>query len=344
MITRFELKNFRKLENLELDFNQKLTILTGRNAVGKTSVLEAIYLISTLKSERVNKLEYLIKYDAPFSKVKLVDDDITYEVVLSAKSRKCFINGKEIDKAKEFVGKFQSVYFSPDDTLLITGSPVVRRHFMDLEISMLNKKYLETLVNARFYLKQRNEAIKSEADSTLLNLLTSEFSKESIKISKSRIKFIELLNQKLKEIHPLISNGENIELVYIASYDLNKPCESITNNLSKDKIFKTTTKGFHRDDFKVYLNSKEAINYASMGQLKNIALSIKLALVEVYEEYLGKSPLLLLDDVFSELDKVRQANLISFVNKRNQTIMTTNYLDVIPNELVSNAKVIEFKE
>lgn len=344
MLTRCELKNFRKIEKLELDLNHKLTILTGSNAVGKTSVLEAIYLISTLKSERVNKLEYLIKYEAPFSKVKLVDDDTTYEVVLSEKSKKCFINSKEINKARDFVGRFSSVYFSPDDTNLITGTPALRRHFLDLEISMLNKKYLEALVNARFYLKQRNEAIKSEADSTLLNLLTSDFSKESLKITKSRIKFLELLNQKLKNIHPLISNGEDIELVYVESYDLSKPLESITNNLSKDKMFKTTTKGFHRDDFKIYLNHKEAVNYASMGQLKNIALSIKLALVEVYETYLGKSPLLLLDDVFSDLDKSRQANLISFVNKRNQTIITTNYLDVIPNELVNNASVIEFKE
>lgn len=344
MLTRCELKNFRKIEKLELDLNHKLTILTGSNAVGKTSVLEAIYLISTLKSERVNKLEYLIKYDAAFSKVKLVDDDTSYEVVLSEKSKKCFINGKEINKSRDFVGRFSSVYFSPDDTNLITGTPALRRHFLDLEISMLNKKYLETLVNARFYLKQRNEAIKSEADSILLNLLTSDFSKESLKITKSRIKFLELLNQKLKNIHPLISNGEDIELVYVESYDLSKPLESITSNLSKDKIFKTTTKGFHRDDFKIYLNHKEAVNYASMGQLKNIALSIKLALVEVYESYLGKSPLLLLDDVFSELDKSRQANLISFVNERNQTIMTTNYLDAIPNELVNNACVIEFKE
>ncbi len=344
MVTRFEIKNFRKLENLSLDLNQKLTILIGGNAIGKTSVLEAIYLISTLKSERTKKLEYLIKHNEPFSKVKLVSDDTTYEVVLSGNSKKYFIDNKEIDKASNFVGRFSSIYFSPDDTSIVTGSPTNRRHFLDLEISMLNKKYLETLVNARFYLKQRNEALKSKADDTIIKLLTSDFSKESIKITKSRIKFIELLNEKLSKIHPLISNGEDIKLVYIPSYDLDKPNESISNNLSKDRLFKTTTKGFHRDDFKIYLNWCEAVNFASMGQIKNIALSIKLALVEVYESYLGKSPLLLLDDVFSELDKSRQANLISFVNKRNQTIITTNYLDVIPKELVDGACIIEFKE
>ncbi len=344
MVKKLSLTNFRRFENLNLDFDNHLTIFTGGNALGKTSVLEAIYLVSSLKSERCNKLEYLIKFEAPYAKVKLLSEDLNYEVVLSNKSKKYFINNKEIVKASDFVGKLNCIYFSPNDLKLITGSPEGRRRFLNLEISLLNKKYLDSLNKAKYFLKQRNEALKSEAKDSILNLLTDSFVSSSAVISKSRIKFIELLNSKLETIHSQIVSNEKIKLKYITSYDINNPLDDLNNNLNKDKLYKTTTKGYHRDDFKIYLNSMEAINFASEGQIRNIALSIKLALVEVYKDYLGKSPLLLLDDVFSELDKTRQANIIDFVLKSDQTLITTNSLDSIPKELLKNANVIEFKE
>ncbi len=343
MVKKLSLTNFRRFENLNLDFDNHLTIFTGGNALGKTSVLEAIYLVSSLKSERCNKLEYLIKFEAPYAKVRLLSEDLNYEVVLSNKSKKYFINNKEIVKASDFVGKLNCIYFSPNDLKLVTGSPEGRRRFLNLEISLLNKKYLDSLNKAKYFLKQRNEALKSEAKDSILNLLTDSFVSSSSVISKSRIKFIELLNSKLETIHSQIASNEKIKLKYIPSYDINNPLDDL-NNLNKDKLYKTTTKGYHRDDFKIYLNSMEAINFASEGQIRNIALSIKLALVEVYKDYLGKSPLLLLDDVFSELDKTRQANIIDFVLKSDQTLITTNSLDSIPKELLKNANVIEFKE
>lgn len=344
MVKKLSLTNFRRFENLNLDFDNHLTIFTGGNALGKTSVLEAIYLVSSLKSERCNKLEYLIKFEAPYAKVKLLSEDLNYEVVLSNKSKKYFINNKEIVKASDFVGKLNCIYFSPNDLKLVTGSPEARRRFLNLEISLLNKKYLDSLNKAKYFLKQRNEALKSEAKDSILNLLTDSFVSSSSVISKSRIKFIELLNSKLETIHSQIASNEKIKLKYIPSYDINNPLDDLNNNLNKDKLYKTTTKGYHRDDFKIYLNSMEAINFASEGQIRNIALSIKLALVEVYKDYLSKSPLLLLDDVFSELDKTRQANIIDFVLKSDQTLITTNSLDSIPKELLKNANVIEFKE
>ncbi len=344
MVKKLSLTNFRRFENLKLDFDNHLTIFTGGNALGKTSVLEAIYLVSSLKSERCNKLEYLIKFEAPYAKVRLLSEDLNYEVVLSNKSKKYFINNKEIVKASDFVGKLNCIYFSPNDLKLVTGSPEGRRRFLNLEISLLNKKYLDSLNKAKYFLKQRNEALKSEAKDSILNLLTDSFVSSSSVISKSRIKFIELLNSKLETIHSQIASNEKIKLKYIPSYDINNPLDDLNNNLNKDKLYKTTTKGYHRDDFKIYLNSMEAINFASEGQIRNIALSIKLALVEVYKDYLGKSPLLLLDDVFSELDKTRQANIIDFVLKSDQTLITTNSLDSIPKELLKNANVIEFKE
>lgn len=344
MVKKLSLTNFRRFENLNLDFDNHLTIFTGGNALGKTSILEAIYLVSSLKSERCNKLEYLIKFEAPYAKVRLLSESLNYEVVLSNKSKKYFINNKEIVKASDFVGKLNCIYFSPNDLKLITGSPEGRRRFLNLEISLLNKKYLECLNKAKYFLKQRNEALKSEAKDSILKVLTDSFVSSSAIISKSRIKFIELLNLKLETIHKRIALNEEIKLKYIPSYDINNPLDDLNNNLNKDKLYKTTTKGYHRDDFKIYLNSKEAINFASEGQIRNIALSIKLALVEVYKDYLGKSPLLLLDDVFSELDKTRQANIIDFVLKSDQTLITTNSLDSIPKELLKNANVIEFKE
>lgn len=344
MISKLSLTNFRKFDLINLDLNSNLIIFEGSNAIGKTSILESIYLVSTLKSERVNQLNYLIKENKPFSKVVLEDSDNTYQIVLSNESKKCFINNVEIKRSRDFIGNLYSIYFSPQDLNLITGSPNNRRHFLDLELSILNKKYLDTLSNAKYYLKQRNDALKSNADKSIINLLTDSLISEEIKISKSRIKFLNLLNEKLNNIHSTISNGERLELKYVVSYDLENTKDFYNANYEKDKLLKTTTKGFHRDDFKIYLNNLEAQNFASQGQIRNIALSIKLALVELYESYLGKSPLLLLDDVFSELDNKRQENLIRFLLNRDQTFITTTSLESIPKVLLENAKIIKLEE
>ena len=343
MIKRIALSNFRCFNNLNLNLENNLNILVGKNALGKTSVLEAIYLISTLKSIKTNNIDELIKENYPFSKI-ILEADSNYQIVLSKGHKSLFINNTAVKKASMFVGNLHTVLFSPNDLLLVSGSPRIRRQFLDRELSMLNKKYLDCLVNAKYFLRQRNEALKKTKDYNMIKFLTSSLVEQELLIIKSRIKFINLLNEKIKEVHKHISGNEDVYLKYVSSIDLDNPLKCYENNLNKDYVMHTTTLGFHRDDIQIYLNDHLANGYCSEGQIRNIAISIKIALIMVYESYLHKTPILLLDDVFSELDKNRKSNLIRFLKDKPQTFITTTSLEEIPDELVKNASIIQLEK
>lgn len=343
MIKRIALSNFRCFNNLNLNLENNLNILVGKNALGKTSVLEAIYLISTLKSIKTNNIDELIKENSPFSKI-ILEADSNYQIVLSKGHKSLFINNTPVKKASMFVGNLHTVLFSPNDLFLVLGSPRIRRQFLDRELSMLNKKYLDCLVNAKYFLRQRNEALKKTKDYDMIKFLTSSLVEQELLIIKSRIKFINLLNEKIKEVHKHISENEDVYLKYVSSIDLDNPLKCYENNLNKDYVMHTTTLGFHRDDIQIYLNDHLANGYCSEGQIRNIAISIKIALIMVYESYLHKTPILLLDDVFSELDKNRKSNLIRFLKDKPQTFITTTSLEEIPDELVKNASIIQLEK
>ncbi|MCR5787400.1 MAG: DNA replication and repair protein RecF [Acholeplasmatales bacterium] len=344
MIKRIALNNFRCFDSINLSTTEDLSILVGRNALGKTSVLEAIYLISTLKSIKSSSLDDLIKENAPFAKVLIETDKDMYQVVLTKGHKSLSINNNPIKKSSEFIANLHTVLFSPSDLDLITGSPRIRRNFLDRELSMLNKKYLDCAVNAKFFLKQRNEALKKTSDKNMIKLLTNSFVEQELLLIKSRIKFINLLNEKIKEVHSQIAKNENVYLKYVSTIDINNPLASYEKVINKDIILHTTTLGYHRDDIEIYLNDHLANGYCSEGQIRNIAISIKIALVMVYESYLHESPILLLDDVFSELDKSRKSNLIRFLKERPQTFITTTSLEEIPEELVKNASIIQLEK
>jgi len=344
MISKISLTNFRRFKKLDLNFSSNLVILIGSNALGKTSVLESIFLVSTLKSPRTSSTFYLIKENEPFSKINLETEKSKYEIILNETRHKASIDDIEIKRSRDFVGNLHTVFFSPSDLNLITGTPSKRRQFLDMELSLLNKKYLDCLSKSKYFLHERNEALKKGEKDSIINFLTDELIYNEKLLVKSRIKFINLLNEKLKEIHSNISSGETLRLEYKSSFPLDNTKEFYLDNLNKDRILKTTNFGFQRDDFKVFLQDKEALNFASEGQIRNIAISIKIALVEIYESYLKESPILLLDDVFSELDKERQRNLINFLNSRPQTFITTTSLDEIPDELLDKAQIIKLEK
>ena len=344
MIKNITLDNFRRFNKLDLKIDSNLIILIGSNAVGKTSVLEAIYLASTLKSPRARETNYLIKENEPFSKVKIETDNKKFQIILSENKKRVSIDNIEIKRARDFVGNLHTVFFSPDDLSLVTSSPAKRRQFLDLELSLLSKKYLDCLSKSKYFLHERNEALKKGASDSIINFLTDSFIEYETLLIKSRIKFINLMNEKLNDIHFEISQGEKLELKYESSIPLENTKEFYMKCLNKDKLLGNSSYGFHRDDFKIYLNNHEAINYSSEGQIRNIAISIKIALVMIYESYLNESPILLLDDVFSELDKSRQTNLIKFLNSRPQTFITTTSLDEIPKELLDKALILKLEK
>ena len=342
MIKNIHLKNFRIFDELNLDTNNSLVILSGKNATGKTSILEAIYLCSTSKSHRTNDIESIISHNKDFSLCEIESFD-KYKLVISKKGKSSFINKKEIKKISDFIGNLQVVMFSPSDLALIQGSKAVKRHFLDMEISLLDKSYLKASIAYKKLLKERNELLKANnVDLVYLDVLTKSLINELEIIYNKRLDFIKHLNIFLESISSNM-NIEKIKLVYNPTYD---PIDIYKSFKSKEKLDiynKVTNIGAHRDDVTILINELDASIYASEGQARTICIVIKLALKEYIEKYLNKEPILLLDDVFAALDKRRIESLTKYVLKNKQTFITTTSILEIPDELLKNASVLRIE-
>lgn len=340
MIKSIELENFRKFETLSINTESKIVILTGPNAIGKTSVLESIYLISTSKSHRTNDIEDVIEENKNYSIIK-INSDKRFKLVLSNEGRKSFINDKEYSKLSEFIGNLNVLMFSPSDIELITGQKGTRRRFLDIEISLLDKMYLKEITAYRKLLKERNEILKvyKEENKLMLDVITGQLIEMIDLISNKRIKFIEQINSILKNVSKKLE-CENINLNYLPTYDLNNIKKSFDNKLAYDLISKTTNIGLHRDDFEIYINDKSIKTFGSEGQMRNTILAIKLAIMEIYKKE-NKDIILLLDDVFASIDQKRINKIMEYIKLEKQTFITTTSLFNIPDELLKEAKIIK---
>lgn len=339
MISNIELKNFRLFDTKSIDTNNSLVILSGKNATGKTTILEGIYLCATTKSHRTTELEDLIKNDKEYAKATITEKK-KYSATVSKEGKAFFINSKEIAKSSEFIGNLKVVMFSPYDLELINGSKGPRRRFLDLEISLLDKVYLTASMAYKKLLKERNELLKSSNDINLLALdvLTKQLIEQLEIISSKRIDFIKLINIELVEISKEL-NVEEISLEYEKTY-LDDIYQSFKAKEKYDIISKTTNIGAHRDDFVIRINNKKASSYASEGQIRTIIIAIKLAIKKIIEKVTGEDPILLLDDVFAALDQTRIMSLIKYLKNTKQAFITTASILDIPDELLKDALVI----
>lgn len=338
MIKNIKLTNFRIFENLELQTNNSLVILSGKNATGKTSILEAIYLCSTSKSHRTNNLDGIIKNDCNFS-ICEIDESKKIKMVISKEGKALFINKKEITKISEFIGNLNVVMFSPYDLCLIQGAKGDRRRFLDLEISLLDKTYLKASTAYKKILKERNDLLKqNNIDLKYLDVLTNSLIEYLIIIYNKRISFIEKTNLYLNKISNQMKI-ENIKLIYNKTFD-DDIYKSFKQKEKIDLLTKVTNIGIHRDDFTIYINNFDASVYASEGQIRTICIAVKLALKEYIKEVTGEEPILLLDDVFAALDNQRIESLTQFVKGGKQTFITTTSILEIPDELLKDANVL----
>lgn len=340
MIKNIELENFRKFKTLNINTESKIVILTGPNAIGKTSVLESIYLTSTSKSHRTTELKDVIEENSEYSIIK-INSNKRFKLVLSKDGRKSFINEKEYSKLSDFIGNLNVMMFSPLDIELITGQKGTRRRFLDIEISLLDKLYLKEITAYRKLLKERNELLKlyKEENKLMLDVITNQLIEILSVVANKRIRFINLINDYLK----VISNKlecESIELNYLPTYDLKKINKSFENKLAYDLISKTTNIGLHRDDFEIKINNKDISSFGSEGQMRNTILAIKLAIMEIYKKE-NKDIILLLDDVFASIDQKRINKIMEYIKTEKQTFITTTSLFNIPDELLKEAKIIK---
>lgn len=338
MINNISLKNFRLFEDINLNTNNSLVILSGKNATGKTSILESIYLCSTSKSHRTDDLNNLILNNKDFS-ICEIKTDKKYKMVLSKDGKKSFINKQEIKKISDFIGNLNVVMFSPNDLNLINGSKHNRRHFLDLEISLLDKSYLKASTAYKRILKERNELLKNQnIDMILLDIYTKELCEYLDYIYKKRISFLEDINKYLDDISMNLGINK-IKLKYQKTYE-DDLLKSFKNKEKLDILTKVTNIGSHRDDILIYLDDKIAINYASEGQKRIICIAIKLALKEYIKNNINHEPILLLDDVFAALDNDKIRGLINYVKNSKQVFITTTSILEVPDELLKNALVL----
>lgn len=340
------LKNFRNYKNLEIGFHEKLNVFVGENAQGKTNVLESIFFSSFLKSHRTNKNFNLIKFGEEDSEINLSgkrENLKCFEVGLKLNSRSSkkdlFLNGIRIVKSSDFIGYIKVVMFSPEDLKIVKESPAIRRKFLDMNLSQIDNKYLRALINYNKVIKYKNSLLKKDKiDLSLLDVYDEQLSLYSSVIMRKRFNYLKALNFFSQSIHEKISkSSEKIGIDYNTFLDIDK--FNLSEDDIKNKIFailkknrkldlfkKVCSLGIHKDDFNVKLNDHSVINYSSQGQQRSSVISIKLGVVEIIKEFLGEYPVLLLDDILSELDRDRRNFVLNFI-ENIQTFITCTELN-----------------
>jgi len=335
-IESLELKNFRNYQSLIMDFDSGTNILYGDNAQGKTNILEAVYVSGTAKSHKGSKDREMIKFHEEEAHIKLMvkKRDLSYRIDIHLKKNKSkgiAVNGIPIKKASELFGIVNLVFFSPEDLNLIKNGPSERRRFLDMELCQLDKIYVHHLVNYNRVLVQRNELLKSldmrpEFMETL-DIWDMQLVKYGKKLMERRENFIRELNEIILKIHKRLSDGlEELQIDYEPNISLAEFETAVKKSRERDLKLRTTNVGPHRDDISFFIGEIDIRKFGSQGQQRTAALSLKLAEIEIVKRIIGDMPVLLLDDVLSELDSRRQNQLLSSM-EQIQTIITCTGLD-----------------
>lgn len=356
-LTELSLTNYRNYKKTRLSFENKVNVILGENAQGKTNLMESIYVLAIAKSHRTSRDKELIKWDEEYAKiegrVQKRMSALSLELVISNKGKKAKVNSLEQKKLSSYIGSLNVVMFAPEDLNLVKGSPQVRRRFIDIEIGQVMPVYMHDLNQYHHILQQRNHLLKQynrapEKNKVMLEILTTQLVEIAVKITNRRIHFLHLLQNWAEPIHKGISRGlETLKIQYNPSVDvsegmeLSKMVEVYYEKFSKIKEKEIdrgiTLAGPHRDDMQFFVNDKDVQVYGSQGQQRTTALSIKLAEIELIKSEVGEYPILLLDDVLSELDDYRQSHLLNTIQGKVQTFVTTTSVEGIDHETLKKA-------
>ena len=340
-VKKISLKNYRNIERLELELKNGVNIFYGSNAQGKTNLLESIYIGATGRSHRTHKDKELIKFDKEEAHIRLdiQNDKISdrIDIHLKKDSKKGIaINNIAINKLGELFGYLNVVIFSPEDLSLIKQGPQERRKFIDMELCQINNIYYYNLSQYYKVLKQRNSLLKKILkDPSLKDTLfvwDNQLIEFGIKIIQARELFIKKLNNISKKIHmEITSNKENLEIKYKPNVLISEFKEKLEKSIDKDILYTTTSYGPHKDDILFFINNINVRDFGSQGQQRTASLSTKLAEINLIEDEKAVLPVLLLDDILSELDKDRQKFLIKNIKKLQVIITCTGVEDVLKN-------------
>jgi DNA replication and repair protein RecF len=352
IIKSLELYNFRNYETLKVEFSPNVTIFYGDNAQGKTNILEAIYVACTTKSQKGSRDRELIRFNEPtaFLRVFIDDDGLSRKIDMQLKEKAgkgIAIDGIPIKKASELQGMINIISFSTTDLGIIKDGPSERRRFCDMELCQLDKIYSHNLVNYEKTVEQRNNLLKqisfnAELKDTL-DIWDDQICSFGNYIIEKRRNFIVEINKLAVKIHDILTEGkEKLEIEYSPNVSEENFKNELLQNRDKDIILKSSSTGPHRDDIIFLINGNDAKKYGSQGQQRTASLSLKLAELELVKQRTGKNPVLLLDDVLSELDRNRQTKLLQNISGV-QTVITCTGLDELVKNRVRHDKVYKVK-
>jgi len=341
-IEKVELTNFRNHKDTVIALSPGVNVLVGKNAQGKTNLLEAVFLTCVGRGWRTNKDKDMINFDADIARVKTVVGrkfgEVSVEITLPRATRKTIkINGVPVQRMGELMGQVNCVFFSPDELRLVKDAPADRRRFLDIDISQIDKAYFYALLKYNKVLLQRNALLKAKNEDieSGLDIWDMQLAKVGAIIVARRMEFISKLCRNVAKVHGYLTGGketigvsyENITDVTRVTIDdiENVLLEQVRQARDKDLRLRTTTVGPHRDDLKIAIDGKDVRHFASQGQQRTVALSLKLAELEIFRETTGEMPVLLLDDVFSELDADRQARLVKALSKCQSIVTAVDF-------------------
>lgn len=351
IVKELELHNLRNYEYLKVNFNKGINYIYGENASGKTNILEAIYFLSLTRSFRTNEIEELIKKDASFARILAKIDtqsaSKTLEISFNKSGKKILVNGKKVLKISELNSLINVISFIPKNTNLLKDAPKERRKFLNIYLSKFSNNYLKTLSVYEKILKERNDAFKAyKINPTLIDILTNQLISLNKEIYLYRKKFVNEINKYLADVFKEVSlTNEKLKMEYESF--LNNQNENIENFLKnefeniKEEEFKRkqTLIGIHKDDFKIYIDEKDVSLYGSQGENRISIISLILSLYFLNKE---EKPIIVLDDVISELDEKHEENLLKYLENFNQVFITNtaksqfftgNYYHLINKEL-----------
>ena len=360
-IDRLKLTNFRNYLNLEINLNPSINIFIGNNGEGKTNILESIYILSLTKSNRDGNESDLIKFGENITKIEgiIKNNDLIQkkEICITKQKKQLFINNKEIKRNREFINGMSVILFSPQDLELIKGSPNIRRNVLNIDISQLYSNYITCLNEYNQIVKMRNEYLKrmylnGNSDERFLEIINKGLIEKAVIIYKYRFDFIDKINDLLPNIFKKITGLSGLKIDYnnsinISNYDEKiieeKFASKFKRNLNMELMQGITLTGPHRDDFSFILNDNDMKIFASQGQQRMAIISFKIAEIYLFKEILGDYPILLLDDVFSEIDTKKRNKIVKYLKEDIQTIITTTDINDISNDLLEKSSIYSVK-
>ena len=348
-----KLTNFRNYERISFQPSEKINILYGKNGSGKTNIVEAIYILALTKSFRTLNDKHLIKKGEEYLRLEGIfyneKSKTNFKILFDQKGKTVYIDNDKIKLLSDYISKINIILFNPSDLKLIKDSPSVRRKYLNIEISQYDKNYLFYLNDYNKLLKQRNSYIKQLSlnfnnSFEYLDILTRELISKGLKVYEYRKRFIDKINELIGVYYNKIALTDNVYVKYKSQYkdkDVDNLLKIYEKNRMRELNLGKTLIGVHLDDFDIYLDDNNIRDFGSEGQQKNAIVSLKFSEVDILKEKKGLYPILILDDIFSELDSEKINNILNIIPECMQTFITTTEVNKLDEKIIKESKIFK---